>query len=88
MLTVRPDRSPRIAASLWYEKMIRKVEHKGWQKTGAQTPAEFANSIQDERLRRRVLEFTSRYEGARFGDSAEDALQLPELYEEVVSSKR
>jgi hypothetical protein len=88
MLTMRPDRSPRIAASLWYEKMVRKVERKGWQKTGAQTPAEFANSIQDEPLRQRVLEFNSRYEGARFGDSAEDAQQLPELYEEVVSSKR
>ena len=88
MLRVRPDRSPRIAASLWYEKMVRKVERKGWQKTGAQTPVEFANSIQDELLRRRVLEFTSRYEGARFGDSAEDAQQLPVLYEEVVNSKR
>jgi len=88
ILTVRPDKSPRMAASLWYEKMIRKVGHKGWQKVGSQTPVEFANSIQDEQLRRRVLEFTSRYEGARFGDSAEDAQQLPELYEEVASSER
>jgi len=87
ILIARPDKSPRIAASLWYEKMVRKVERKGWQKAGTQTPAEFANSIQDEPLRKRVLEFTSRYEGARFGDSAEDAQQLPELYEEVISCR-
>jgi hypothetical protein len=87
-LTTRPDKSPRVAATLWYEKMVSKVERKGWQKSVTQTPAEFANSIQDERLRTRVLEFTSRYEGARFGESVEDARQLPELYEEVVSSER
>ena len=88
MLTTRPDKFPRMAASFWYEKMARKVERKGWRKVETQTPAEFANSIQDEQLRRRVLIFTSRYEGARFGGSAEDAQELPELYEEVVSSCR
>ena len=88
VLLARPDKSPRTAASLWYEKMLKKVGRKGWRKAETQTPAEFANSIQDERLRSRVQEFTSRYEGARFGDSAEDAQQLPGLYEEVVSSKR
>jgi len=88
MLTTRPDKSPRMAASLWYEKMVKKIERKGWQKTETQTPAEFANSIQDEQLRRRVLVFTSRYEGARFGGVVEDAQELPELYEEVVSSCR
>jgi hypothetical protein len=86
MLTTRPDRSPRMAASLWYEKMVRKVERKGWQKTETQTPSEFVRSIQDKQLQRRVLVFTSRYEGARFGGSAEDAQELPELYEEVVNS--
>jgi hypothetical protein len=88
MLTTRPDKSPRMAASLWYGKMTRKIERKGWRKTETQTPAEFANSIRDEQLRQRVLEFTSRYEGARFGGSAEDAQELPELYEVVASSCR
>ena len=86
MLTTRPDKSPRMAASLWYEKMLRKVRRKGWQKIETQTPAEFANSIRDEQLQQRVQEFTSRYEGARFGGSVEDAQELPELYEEIVSS--
>ncbi len=83
ILRRRPDRSPQIAASLWYEKMVKKVGRKGWQKSGDQTPVEFADSIQDERLRRNVLEFTRRYEWARFGNSAEDARRLPELYEAV-----
>src|ERR1043165_8052498 len=86
MLTTRPDKSPRMAASLWYEKMLRKVRRKGWQKIETQTPSEFANSIRDEQLQQRVQEFTSRYEGARFGGSVEDAQELPELYEEIVSS--
>jgi len=86
MLTTRPDKSPRMAATLWYEKMLRKVRCKGWQKIETQTPAEFANSIRDEQLQQRVQEFTSRYEGARFGGSVEDAQELPELYEEIVSS--
>ncbi len=86
LLTVHPDRSPRLAASLWYEKMVSKVGRRGWRKTDSQTPSEFAHSIQDEQLRRRVLKFTSRYEAARFGSSAEDAQELPELFEEVVSS--
>jgi hypothetical protein len=83
MLTTRPGKSPRTAASLWYEKMVKKVARKGWRKAETQTPAEFADSIQDEQLQRRVLQFTSRYESARFGGSAEDAQELPELYEEV-----
>jgi len=85
MLTTRPDKSPRMAASLWYEKMLRRVERNGWHKKDTQTPAEFASSIRDEPLRRLVFVFTSRYEGARFGGSAEDAQELPELYQEVVS---
>jgi len=88
MLTTRPDKSPRMAASLWYEKMLRRVERNGWHKKDTQTPAEFASSIRDEPLRRLVFVFTSRYEGARFGGSAEDAQELPELYQEVVSSCR
>ncbi len=88
MLTQHPDRSPQMAASLWYEKMIRKVGRKGWNKSVTQTPTEFADSIQEERLRQNVLEFTRHYERARFGESAEDARQLPELYKEVVGTPR
>jgi transglutaminase-like putative cysteine protease len=87
-LRARPEKSPSRAASLWYQKMVQKVARKGWQKSESQTPEEFAKSIQNHPLREQVLEFTRRYESARFGDSAEDAEQLPELYEEIAASKR
>jgi hypothetical protein len=77
-----------LAASLWYQKMIRKVGRQGWSKSDSQTPSEFAKSIQDNPLREQVVRFTRRYESARFGDSTEDAEQLPELYEEIAASKR
>lgn len=85
-LSRRPDTSPRKAASLWYEKMLRKAGRKGLRKSGTQTPVEFAGSIHNERLKQNVLEFTYRYEAARFGDSAEDARKLPQLYKEVVET--
>jgi transglutaminase-like putative cysteine protease len=85
-LSRRPDKLPQVAASLWYEKMLRKIEKKGLRKSGSQTPVEFAGSIRDERLKQNVFEFTYRYEAARFGNSAEDALKLPELYKEVVGA--
>ena len=87
-LRSRPHKFPRLAASLWYQKMIRKVGRQGWTKSDSQTPSEFAKSIQDNSLREQVLRFTRRYESARFGDSTEDAEQLPELYEEIAASRR
>ncbi len=86
-LAAHPEREPRRAASLWYEKMVKRVARRGWQKTEAQTPSEFARSIPDDPVRLRVLEFTRHYEGARFGDSSEDARLLPELYEEIDGKK-
>jgi len=85
-LAARPEKAPRLAATIWYERMIRIIARRGWNKLPAQTPAEFAASIQDEAVRHRVSAFTRRYEQARFGDSAEAAGQLPELYEEISAS--
>ena len=39
-------------------------------------------------LRDWVAQFTRHYEGARFGDSAEDAGRLPELFEEISTAGR
>ena len=79
----QPEKAPRAAATIWYEKMIRLVGRRGWRKHPFQTPTEFVRSIEDPRVREAVEEFTRRYESARFGDSAEDACQLPEIYEEI-----
>ena len=79
----RPGRSPAMAASIWYERMLHLVAKKGWRKSAAQTPTEFAQHIGDERVRQRVLNFTEHYEKARFGRSAEDASKLRDRYEEI-----
>src|ERR1700683_4879777 len=78
-----PERSPDRAATMWYERMARYLARRGMPKPETQTAREFVRIIEDERLRKRVGEFTDAYESARFGNSPDDALRLPELYEEV-----
>ena len=84
-LTLRkhPERAPDQAAAMWYARMARTLARSGLQKTAAQTPQEFVQKIEDEKLRQPVSRFTNTYESARFGNSAQDAQRLPELYEEV-----
>ena len=82
-LARRPQAAPQVAATIWYERMLRQAARRGWQKSPAQTPEEFAAAIADEQLKIRVSNFTVHYEGARFGKSAEEASLLPGLYEEV-----
>ncbi|MGH9492687.1 MAG: DUF4129 domain-containing protein, partial [Terriglobales bacterium] len=53
----------------------------------AQTPEEFLITIDDPRVRASVEAFVERYQRARFGESAEDARQLPELYESIRSGQ-
>jgi hypothetical protein len=63
--------------------MVRNMARQGWRKSPVQTPAEFVDCIQDTALREWVAQFTRHYEGARFGDSAEDAGRLPKLFAEI-----
>jgi hypothetical protein len=87
-LAARPQKSPQLAATIWYERMTGMVARQGWSKTPTQTPAEFVISIEDATMRTAVEEFTRRYESARFGESADDAERLPALYEEIVARSR
>ncbi|HTM37095.1 MAG TPA: DUF3488 and transglutaminase-like domain-containing protein [Terriglobales bacterium] len=86
-LSRRPERAPQLAATLWYERMLHYAARQGFDKSPAQTPTEFACGIDDERLRASVERFTKKYESARFGNSALEASKLPELYEEMKSSR-
>jgi hypothetical protein len=86
-LARRPQSAPRVAASIWYERMLRQAARRGWAKAVTQTPEEFADSISDSKLKERVSGFSERYEHARFGNSADDAARLPELYEDIKSSR-
>jgi protein-glutamine gamma-glutamyltransferase len=87
-LAARPERSPRRAATIWYERMTHTIARRGWRKSPTQTPDEFVAKIEDLGVRERVAEFTRHYESARFDDSAKDARRLPELYEEIASTRR
>jgi len=84
-LAARPEKSPRRAATIWYERMTKSVGRRGWQKSPSQTPEEFVARIDDAHVRQRVAEFTRHYESARFDNSVEDARRLPELYEEIAA---
>jgi protein-glutamine gamma-glutamyltransferase len=83
-----PEKSPEQAAAIWYERMARVLAKCGMSKTDSQTAQEFVRKIEDQRLREPVARFTNVYESARFGNSAEDASKLPELYEEVAAATR
>ena len=84
----RPGQAPQLAASIWYTRMVRTIGRRGWHKLPAQTPQEFIASIAENDLRRSVARFTEHYERARFAQSREDAQRLPELYEQISSSRR
>jgi protein-glutamine gamma-glutamyltransferase len=87
-VAARPERSPRVAATIWYERVLQMLAKRGWQKLPAQTPAEFVAGLKDDKVRRPLARFAKHYERARFGDSAEDAARLPEDYEEVFEASR
>ncbi len=86
-LARRPTRAPQLAASIWYERLLRHTAKRGWKKAPSQTPEEFAALISDDKIKGRVLDFTAHYERARFGNSAEDASRLPAIYEEIKAAK-
>jgi hypothetical protein len=87
-LSAHPERSPEQAASLWYERMARVLARHGMRRPAGQTAQEFVKEIVSGRLRAPVAQFTDVYESARFGNSAEDAQRLPQLYAAVESAAR
>lgn len=87
-LAAHPEHSPEQSAAMWYQRMARVLARRGMKKSRAQTAQEFARQIEDARLRQPVARFTNVYESARFGNCAEDARLLADLYEEVESATR
>ncbi len=87
-LASRPEKSPRRAATIWYERMTLIVAQRGWRKSPSQTPEEFVRLIDDANIRAKVAQFTRHYESARFDDSIEDVRRLPQLYGEISATRR
>jgi hypothetical protein len=86
-LRSHPERAPREAAALWYERMVARLGRLGWRKSPSQTPQDFVAAIQEAGLQKKVAKFTRAYESARFGRSADDALRLPELFQEITTAE-
>lgn len=87
-LGAHPERSPEQAAAIWYQRMARVLARRGVKRSESDTPQEFVGRIEDDRVRPPVAAFTAVYESARFGDSADDARQLPKLLEEIEAAMR
>ena len=86
-LRAHPERAPREAATLWYDRMVARLARLGWRKLPSQTPLDFVAAIQQPTLQKKVAGFTRAYESARFGQSEEDARKLPELFEEITAAQ-
>jgi transglutaminase-like putative cysteine protease len=84
-LRTHPERAPRESAALWYDRMVVRMARRGWRKSPSQTPLDFVAAIQEAELQKRVASFTRAYESARFGRSAEEAQNLPILYEDIAN---
>ncbi len=84
-LARNPQHAPRMAASLWYTRLLQRLARQGIRKQPAQTPSEFVASITDPPLRAKVGRFTAHYQRARFGQSADDARELPRVFQEITA---
>lgn len=82
-LARQPTLEPHTAATIWYTRLLKLLSRRGIRKVPTQTPQEFLKAIGSEPVRETAARFTVHYERARFGDSAEDAEKLPELYREM-----
>jgi len=85
-LRAHPERAPREAAALWYDRMVSRMAGLGWRKSPSQTPLDFVAAIQEEALQKKVARFTRAYESARFGQSVDDAQSLPELFKDITAA--
>jgi transglutaminase-like putative cysteine protease len=86
-LRSHPERAPREAAALWYERMVARLARLGWRKLPSQTPQDFVAAIQEEALQKKVANFTNAYESARFGRSVGDAQRLPDLFQKIATAE-
>jgi len=84
-LRAHPERTPRESAALWYDRMVGRMARLGWRKLPSQTPLDFVAAIQEATLQKKVARFTRAYESARFGQSADDAQSLPQLFKDITA---
>jgi hypothetical protein len=70
---------PPELAALQYREMLKLLERRGWRKSPAQTPLEFAAAIPDAQLNFPVAQLTELYQSARFGAHPAKASEMSSL---------
>jgi len=82
-----PQANPLLASRL-YAELLRLLERHGFARRAAETPLEFASSVQTPRLAPAVREFTSIYASARYGGAPCDTFRLRHLLEQIREAPR
>jgi hypothetical protein len=83
----QPERAPRLA-TVYYTRLLRALERRGFRKKDTQTPREFAGSLAPADLAAHVGELTRLYEASRFGRAPADAARLARCLSDVESFLR
>ena len=84
----REGQLPSELAAFEYRQMLRLLERRGWRKSPAQTPLEFAASIRVPEFAGPVAELTQLYQSARFGAAPADARRVSSLLTALKSLRR
>lgn len=84
----REGHLPSELAAFEYRQMLRLLERRGWRKSPAQTPLEFAASIRVPEFAGPVAELTQLYQSARFGAAPADARRVSSLLAALKSLRR
>lgn len=84
----RGGQLPSELAAFEYRQMLRLLERRGWRKSPAQTPLEFAASIRVPEFAGPVAELTELYQSARFGTAPADARRVSSLLAALKSLRR
>jgi protein-glutamine gamma-glutamyltransferase len=81
--SLREGQLPAELAVFEYLQMLRLLERRGWRKSPAQTPLEFAASIRVPEFAGPVAELTQLYQSARFGAAPADARRVTSLLQAI-----
>jgi transglutaminase-like putative cysteine protease len=85
---LRRGRANVADATLFYERMLKLLKRRGYQKPAWFTPREFACSLPPGTIGALVSQFTAAYNALRFGGQADAAPQLSMLLEELEKQPR
>jgi hypothetical protein len=86
--TPEAPRANPVLASRLYAELLRLLERRGFARRAAQTPLEFALSVQTPALAPAVSEFTRIYASARYGGAPCDTPRLRHLLEKIREAPR